>query len=304
MYHGFFGHEHIEAMLHVLHAAELPLIVNELSSEIENKILYDFHPYFQALIEALPPMKLPKLAYGVVGGHGFFEVKLKNSIGSYEPLRPAVFQMLREIGNAILFVRSLELVQKSEHNWSFQQHAHFAGIKTHPQRQANAAAPSQPPATTFNMPSSGAVPPLLQALRDAQQNYPSNASKPLNQNLMNDSIRIAEDSLSQLYQYEQDQNGSLVTGMLTRLRHQILNSIGQAWNGQTTCTHDTTRHDTIPSFLLSFCSSRVCFYDEPIIFHFDLMLCALKSTHIHLTFFTDDTHNTRPDQPIITHSLR
>lgn len=231
MYYGFFGNEHIEAMLHVLQPAELPLILNELTSEIENKILYDFHPYFTALIEAVPPMKLPKLAYGTVGGHGFFDVKLKNSIGGYQPLRPAVFQMVREIGNAVLFLRSLELVQKSESNWSFQQHAHYAGIRTYPQRLPNAAAPTQPQPTTFIAQPAGSMPPLVQALRDAQANYPANATKPLNQTLLQDSIRMAEDSLNFLYQYEEGQNGSLVTGMLTRLRHQIMHSVGAAWNG-------------------------------------------------------------------------
>ena len=231
MYHGFFGTEHLEAMLSVLSAAEIPLIINELTTEIENKILYDFHPYYRALIEAVPPMKLPKLAYGVVGGHGFFEVKLKNSIGSYEPLRPAVFQMLREIGNAILLVRQIELVQKTDKAFAFQQHAYFAGVRAHPVRAANAPAQLQPLATPFVFPAAGSVPPVLAAMRESFGAYNSSQPgvRPLNQSVVNDTLKIVEDALNQ-YGYDET-NGSLLTGMLTRLRHQIMGAVGADWTG-------------------------------------------------------------------------
>lgn len=235
MHAGYFGTEHLESLLLLLSPAELPLILNELTTEVENKILYDFHPYFRALLDALPPMKPPKQAYGVVGGHGFYEVKLKNSIGTYKPLRPAVFQMLREIGNAVLLVRQIETVQKQSGAFGFEQHAHWAGIRSHPVRGPNAPPLAAPLASTFVHPPAGSTAPLVAALRDSFAAYPGVAAaagaRPLNPNVTAQALKIAEDALANLYNYQEGQNGSLLTGMLTRLRHQIMNSVGPDWNG-------------------------------------------------------------------------
>ena len=75
-------------MFQIIDYREWPLILDAMTSETEHKIIYDFAPYAKALLEGIPPMKLPRMTYGVLGGYGFYDVKLKTSIGAYGPLKP------------------------------------------------------------------------------------------------------------------------------------------------------------------------------------------------------------------------
>jgi hypothetical protein len=58
--------------------------------------------------------------------------------------------------------------------------------------------------------------------------------------VVRESVSIAEEAISSLYYFDDQANqGSLVTGMLTRLRHQVLSTVGAEWNG--THKHTTPR---------------------------------------------------------------
>ncbi len=55
---------------------------------------YDLWPYLQVLASAIPQMKLPLSQYGVIGGYGYFDLKLRKDISSYAALRSDVFQLV------------------------------------------------------------------------------------------------------------------------------------------------------------------------------------------------------------------
>lgn len=52
--------------------------------------------------------KLPIHDYGTEGGHGYFQLKLKDII-NYADLRPEVLQNFREMGNLIIFLKMCDL---------------------------------------------------------------------------------------------------------------------------------------------------------------------------------------------------
>jgi len=47
-------------------------------------------------MDSMDPIKLPSLKYGVIGGYGYFDLKLKPLAG-YDNLRSEFFQVIREI---------------------------------------------------------------------------------------------------------------------------------------------------------------------------------------------------------------
>eukprot|EP00808_Paulinella_micropora_P032344 g67638.t1 len=134
---GYFGVEHLEAMLSVLDVTDVPLIIHEAVNDIANKTLYDFTPYAKALSKALPPMKLSPLFFGVQGGYGAMEIRLNAGIAKYPQLRSGVFQLLREIGNTIRFVSMLESSLARSGDFEFQTQAFFMGIRPLPNKNGD-----------------------------------------------------------------------------------------------------------------------------------------------------------------------
>lgn len=57
---------------------------------------YVFASYAKVLMDSMDPIKLPSLKYGVIGGYGYFDLKLK-PLAAYDNLRSQLFQILREI---------------------------------------------------------------------------------------------------------------------------------------------------------------------------------------------------------------
>jgi cytoplasmic FMR1 interacting protein len=104
MYKGFFGKPHLDALLSIVDQNDLPVLVEELCSFLESKVNYELSSYSSALLDALDPMKLPSMKFGVVGGYGYFDLKLK-PIARYNLLRSNVFQVLRVIGNGYAFLK-------------------------------------------------------------------------------------------------------------------------------------------------------------------------------------------------------
>ena len=93
----FFGRPHVDALVALLAPADVPSLVQNLLNKVREKLQL-LKLYMDAITEGLPPSKLPKLVYGLVGCYGLFEVRLK-PILEYDDLKPEVFQAFREVGN-------------------------------------------------------------------------------------------------------------------------------------------------------------------------------------------------------------
>lgn len=125
---GFFGVQHVAALLQILSPHDLPLVVENCLHNLQDKVNSDLAAYAHVLLEAIPPIKLPSMKYGVCGAYGYFDLKLKD-IASYPPLRPQVFQLLREIGNALIFILLFETCSNTNEALQFCHEAFFMGIK-------------------------------------------------------------------------------------------------------------------------------------------------------------------------------
>lgn len=101
----FFGRVHIEALLEVLGTTDLPLLLTQLTKNLEGKIV-DSKAYVDGIKEGLPPIKLPKFMFRTGGCFSFFEAKLKPFL-NFDDLKPEVFQIFREIGNMVAFFKEL-----------------------------------------------------------------------------------------------------------------------------------------------------------------------------------------------------
>ena len=125
---GFFGPGHMEALIKVLSPIETPLILSEVFSHMEQKVKFSVSSYVTAVMDALPPIKLPSLQLGVIGAYGYFELKLKY-IANYGPLKAEVFQSLREVGNVLAFTHVLETINDSVNSVRFVTNAFFLGCR-------------------------------------------------------------------------------------------------------------------------------------------------------------------------------
>jgi cytoplasmic FMR1 interacting protein len=124
---GYFGAAHVEAMLRVLDYADVPLLSEECLGQVEYLVAKVLKPYSKVVLDALPPLKLPKIQYGVVGAYGLFDLKLA-PVAKYALLRSAVFQSLREIGNTLIFLQMLDQATARRNDQAFVFDAFFHGI--------------------------------------------------------------------------------------------------------------------------------------------------------------------------------
>ena len=231
----YFGQEHLEALTHVIPFNDIPLIVHELIKEMELKFEYDFNPYAIALVTGLPLLKPPPIAYGIVGIYGYFDVKLRTSLGVYEPLRPSVFHQMREMGNALLFLRQMESVLDIHNHFNFLITAHFWKIRGWKGKDRMEQA--QP----YYIPAQDTVPPYVATLREA--------SKTINNPAMTNILSLAEES-SNMYQYRADENMSMFSYAISRLASKI-SSVRHSWYDAQGVTHDMTRLISLFLFILS-----------------------------------------------------
>eukprot|EP00456_Euglypha_rotunda_P010037 TRINITY_DN1240_c0_g1_i2.p1 TRINITY_DN1240_c0_g1~~TRINITY_DN1240_c0_g1_i2.p1 ORF type:complete len:683 (-),score=97.03 TRINITY_DN1240_c0_g1_i2:19-1845(-) len=223
---GYFGVEHMEALLSVLAYPDIPLIIHEAITDISNKTIYDFSPYAKVLSSAIPPMKLPPLFYGVVGGYGYFDIKLAQ-IGKYSALRSGVFQLLREIGNTMLFVRLLETVIKKMEDFNFGSLAFFAGIQPIPPKKN--VPPGTPPDirdVPFVIPTGPS--PVSTIIQGTVNLLASKGDKEMS--LLNH-LNKAAVSAPALYPFDPE-NMSMLTASLQRLTHILQEAkIKEEWKG-------------------------------------------------------------------------
>eukprot|EP00475_Leptophrys_vorax_P029552 TRINITY_DN4350_c0_g1_i1.p1 TRINITY_DN4350_c0_g1~~TRINITY_DN4350_c0_g1_i1.p1 ORF type:complete len:1230 (+),score=372.45 TRINITY_DN4350_c0_g1_i1:848-4537(+) len=123
---GFFGRSHLDSLMAVLDLNDVNTLFNEICTFLEGKVNYELSAYSSALLAAFDPMKLPSIKFGVIGGYGYFDLKLK-PIAGYGALRPQVFQVLRTIGNCLAFLQLFDLAAQRKDYFDFQVQSYFDG---------------------------------------------------------------------------------------------------------------------------------------------------------------------------------
>jgi cytoplasmic FMR1 interacting protein len=123
---GFFGRTHMDSLMSVLDANDIQTLFNEVCTFLEGKVNFELSAYSNALLTAFDPMKLPSIKFGVIGGYGYFDLKLK-PIASYGALRPQVFQVLRTIGNCLAFLQMFDLGYQRRDYFDYQVQSYFDG---------------------------------------------------------------------------------------------------------------------------------------------------------------------------------
>lgn len=132
---GFFGIQHMESILSLLDENDYTILFEEVLNTLVYKVNYVLSAYVNVLVQAFDPMKLPSIKFGVIGGYGYFDLKLKQ-IRSYPALRSNVFQVLREIGNILAFINLWDNASARKANFSHQFQAYFQGIIPIPKNNA------------------------------------------------------------------------------------------------------------------------------------------------------------------------
>jgi cytoplasmic FMR1 interacting protein len=105
LHRSFIGEAHIGAIVSILGTTGIPLIVNNLLTNLRERLEIS-KAYLDAITEGLPPCKLPKAMYGLAGCYGVFDALLK-PILAYVDLKPEVFQAFKEVGNTLCFIRDM-----------------------------------------------------------------------------------------------------------------------------------------------------------------------------------------------------
>ena len=125
---GFFGVEHLKAVVELMGVDSMPLLVDETVKTVAHIIIREFSPYVDEILKALDPMKLQSAFYGVLGVYGYYDLVLKY-IKSYPALREGVFTLLRESGNAICLVQMMDMVLSQESYYLHQIQAFYLGVE-------------------------------------------------------------------------------------------------------------------------------------------------------------------------------
>jgi len=133
-YKGFFGIEHIKAMLNILGDRYIGLTIDECIKVVEHNIVNFVGQYYQQLIQALDPMenKDPRKAFGTLGVFNYFKLRLKNVDGWGG--KGGMYAHIREVGNCICFIRLLSSAMTQNALEEFQCRGFYEGVRT-PRRQ-------------------------------------------------------------------------------------------------------------------------------------------------------------------------
>lgn len=222
MYGEYFGMEHIDALLYVLHPTELPLLLNELVTEIENKLIYELAPYVSELSKAIPPMKPPKFQYGVVAAYEFYNLKLKTNISVYPALRVGVFQLMREIGNLAFLIQVLETCMSKQEDFTFQAEAYFNDLKPHPFPLRDEAPSTEP--RTYDYIMSDGEPTFLSVIRETVEKLGNKTQQTQDESL----VRAAKAALD-LHPYVPHAR-SIFSAALERISNSLNRELKKEWD--------------------------------------------------------------------------
>lgn len=124
-YSGFVGMDHFRAIFRLLGYQGIAVLLQELLKVIGEQLKGPILRYVTTLMKVMPPVcKLPLFAYMSTGVMAFYQAQLKELI-QYPDLKMEVFQIFREIGNAILFCLLLEQAMTQEEVCDLKQAGPF-----------------------------------------------------------------------------------------------------------------------------------------------------------------------------------
>lgn len=125
---GFFGLEHLHAIISLMGVESMPLLVDELVKVCSHVIIRDISPYVTEILQALDPMRQQAAHYGVLGVYGYYDLLLQ-FIKSYPSLRQGVFTLLREAGNSLCLVQMFDIALTHESYYNHQIQAFYMGVE-------------------------------------------------------------------------------------------------------------------------------------------------------------------------------
>jgi cytoplasmic FMR1 interacting protein len=202
IYRGYFGTEHVEAILDVLKDHDIADLVQELVAETVSHVTEVLSPYAHgesSLLNVLPtmPMAEKSVATDDTGSCtnmsylGFQLRFISYYITSFPPLRTDIFQSLREVGNNVAFFRMLDQVVSTRRTFLFQQEAFFLGIL--PNVRATVA--DEKTKLELDGLRQGEVPGFAATVEKSMQEI-SDATNPVDMKLMQDVKSVAQRAIS------------------------------------------------------------------------------------------------------------
>ncbi len=156
-YRKFVGAEHLAALLDLLDAADLPYILREVLSQIENNIGVSLMPSMEKMQSVLQraPIPLPKAHFGpALAYSALLKNNLVKAVRGWPALKTVFFQSVREIGNAFAFVHLLETVLQQRSEIRFSQLAFYLAATPH----ASSGHGQQAPLTPYKIDASSRSP--------------------------------------------------------------------------------------------------------------------------------------------------
>jgi len=92
-YRGYFGLEHIEALLDILKPADVPDLCVQLTTEISRPVIDTLEPYIAVVTDVLPPMPPNDRQKGTLVGFPRIQGRLvSEKVTTFSALRPELFQ--------------------------------------------------------------------------------------------------------------------------------------------------------------------------------------------------------------------
>jgi len=127
-YRGYFGLEHIEALLDILKPADVPDLCVQLTTEISRPVIDTLEPYIAVVTDVLPPMPPNDRQKGTLVGFPRIQGRLvSEKVTTFSALRPELFQTLRTVGNLTVLLKMLDSAWTLRDILNFQQRAFFIG---------------------------------------------------------------------------------------------------------------------------------------------------------------------------------
>ncbi|XP_052277863.1 cytoplasmic FMR1-interacting protein-like [Dreissena polymorpha] len=127
-YAGFVGAPHFRVICRLLGYQGIAVVVDELLKMVNEQLRGPLTKYTATLINSMPKnCRLLRYDYGSPGVVAYYQAKLEELI-QYPDLRTEVFQLFREVGNAILFCLLIEQALTQEEANDLKQSAAFQNV--------------------------------------------------------------------------------------------------------------------------------------------------------------------------------
>ena len=128
LYSNFIGAPHFRAIAQLLGYQGVAIVIDHLLKFIQSLLQGTLNQYCKTLQGAMPKVcKLPLYDYGSTGVLEYYQAQLKDVI-QFPDVKTAMFQLFREMGNAILFCMLIEQSLSQEEVCDLLQAAPFQNI--------------------------------------------------------------------------------------------------------------------------------------------------------------------------------